>query len=295
EVEPGRRQQVGAVVVLLGQHPADERKAVRVDAGGEEADHCVSGDDARAVDQLGPLDDPDARGREVELALAVDARQLGRLAADQRAARGAAYLGGALHELGDLVEIELGGGDIVEQEQRLGAGRDHVVDAMGGHVGAAVAEPAPVAGHNRLRPDRVERGGEQPAVVKRIEAGEGAEALRTRRLDRGTKPVDHVHGLRQRDAGRLVRVLVAHVSSLETYTGSVVALVSPLTSWTFDPIQLTSLALIGFLYHRRVRTLDERGTPVESWRLWSFWSGLALLFVVLASPVDALGEKQFLF
>ncbi len=70
---------------------------------------------------------------------------------------------------------------------------------------------------------------------------------------------------------------------------------SPLTSWTFDPIQLTSLALIGFLYFRRVRTLAERGAPVAAWRQWSFGSGLALLFLVLASPVDALGEKQFLF
>jgi cytochrome c oxidase assembly factor CtaG len=75
----------------------------------------------------------------------------------------------------------------------------------------------------------------------------------------------------------------------------VVAAVSPLTSWTFDPLQLTSLALIGLLYHRRVRTLEERGTRVEPWRLWCFWSGLASLFFVLASPVDALGEKQFLF
>jgi len=75
----------------------------------------------------------------------------------------------------------------------------------------------------------------------------------------------------------------------------VVALVSPLTSWTFDPIQLTSLALIGFLYFRRAHTLEERELPVEAWRRWSFGSGLAMLFVVLASPVDALGEKQFLF
>ena len=73
------------------------------------------------------------------------------------------------------------------------------------------------------------------------------------------------------------------------------AAVSPLTSWTFDPIQLTSLALIGLLYHRRIRTLAERGQPVAGWRRCCFWGGLASLFCVLASPVDALGEKQFLF
>ena len=74
-----------------------------------------------------------------------------------------------------------------------------------------------------------------------------------------------------------------------------VAAVSPLTSWTFDPLQLASLALLGFLYFRRVRTLAERGTPVERWRVWCFSGGLGLLFFVLASPVDALGEEQFLF
>ena len=71
--------------------------------------------------------------------------------------------------------------------------------------------------------------------------------------------------------------------------------VSPLTSWTFDPIQLTGLALLGFLYYRRVATLAARGVPVDAWRRWSYGAGLGLLFFVLASPVDALGEKQFLF
>ena len=33
------------------------------------------------------------------------------------------------------------------------------------------------------------------------------------------------------------------------------AAVSPLTSWTFDPIQLTSLALIGFLSWHQVPLL----------------------------------------
>jgi putative membrane protein len=75
----------------------------------------------------------------------------------------------------------------------------------------------------------------------------------------------------------------------------VVAAVSPLTSWTFDPIQLASLALLAFLYYRRVRTLAERGHPVARWRQWCFGAGLASLLLVLVSPVDALGEEQFLF
>ena len=73
------------------------------------------------------------------------------------------------------------------------------------------------------------------------------------------------------------------------------ALPSPLTSWTFDSIQLTGLAVVAFLYFRRARTLAERGQPVETWRRVCFGSGLFALFFVLASPVDALGEEQFLF
>ena len=77
---------------------------------------------------------------EVELALAVDAGQLGRLAADERAAGRAADLGRALDQLGDLLEVEPVRGDVVEQEERLGPAREHVVDAVRGHVGAAVAQ-----------------------------------------------------------------------------------------------------------------------------------------------------------
>jgi len=75
----------------------------------------------------------------------------------------------------------------------------------------------------------------------------------------------------------------------------VVAEVSPLTSWTFDPIQLAGLALLGYAYYRRVHTLAARGTPTAAWRRWCYGSGLGLLVFVLVSPVDAVGEEQFLF
>ena len=68
---------------------------------------------------------------------------------------------------------------------------------------------------------------------------------------------------------------------------------SPLTSWTFDPLQLVPVALIGFLYARRARTLARRGAPVPAWRLASFGLGLGLLVLALASPIHALGEEQF--
>ncbi len=67
------------------------------------------------------------------------------------------------------------------------------------------------------------------------------------------------------------------------------------TSWTFEPYQLVPVAVVAALYYRRVHTLDGRGTPVPRWRLWSFGTGLVLIFLALASPVDAFGEQQFLF
>ena len=70
---------------------------------------------------------------------------------------------------------------------------------------------------------------------------------------------------------------------------------SLLTSWSFEPLQILPAAAIGLLYARRVRTLRRRGTPVPTWRVASFAGGLALVFVALASPIDAFGEEQFLF
>jgi putative membrane protein len=70
---------------------------------------------------------------------------------------------------------------------------------------------------------------------------------------------------------------------------------SPLTSWTFDPAQLLLIAAAAFLYYRRAATLARRGTPVPAWRRWIFGLGLALAFLAVASPIHALGEKQFFF
>ena len=69
-------------------------------------------------------------------------------------------------------------GDVVEEEERLGARRQHVVDAVGGEIGAAVAQAAGLPGEHELRPDAVGRGGEQPPLVEREEAREASEHAR---------------------------------------------------------------------------------------------------------------------
>ena len=207
EVQTSRREQVGPVVVLFLEHPPHEREAVRVHAGRREADHDVAGLNARTIDQLRALDDTDARRRKVELFVAVHVGHLGRLAADERDVRFAADLGGALDQLGDLLEVETRRGHVVEQEQRPRARRDHVVDAVRGHVRAAVAERAARPGDDRLRSDRVHRGRKEAPLVERVEPGEGPEPCRAGRLDRLAQPFDHPLGRGERNAR--VRICLA--------------------------------------------------------------------------------------
>lgn len=70
---------------------------------------------------------------------------------------------------------------------------------------------------------------------------------------------------------------------------------SVLTGWTFEPYQIVPLALIAFAYAKRVRTLRRRGTPPPGWRVFVFGLGVFLLVLALASPIDPIGEQDFLF
>lgn len=64
-------------------------------------------------------------------------------------------------------------------------------------------------------------------------------------------------------------------------------------TFTFAPLQLAPAAVTAALYWRRVRTL--RGTPraVPGWRQAAFYSGVALIVVVLVSPLSTLAEELF--
>jgi putative membrane protein len=67
---------------------------------------------------------------------------------------------------------------------------------------------------------------------------------------------------------------------------------SLLTSWSFDPLQLAPIALVAFLYARRVRRLRGRGVAVPGWRPAVFGLGIALLVLALASPIEAIGQDE---
>jgi putative membrane protein len=62
--------------------------------------------------------------------------------------------------------------------------------------------------------------------------------------------------------------------------------------WTFDPLQLGPLLLVGWGYATRARTLARAGRPVSLARQGAFYAGLVAVFLALASPVHALGEQR---
>ena len=59
---------------------------------------------------------------------------LGGFSADESAAGLDAALGNPRHDLGDLLRVILSAGDVIQEEQRLGAAAHHVVDAHGHRV-----------------------------------------------------------------------------------------------------------------------------------------------------------------
>lgn len=67
---------------------------------------------------------------------------------------------------------------------------------------------------------------------------------------------------------------------------------SLLTSWTFNPAQLALVAVLATAYAVRARTLARQGRPVPPVRQALFATGLGLLFVAFASPLDAVGERE---
>ena len=215
QVEARRRQQQVGVEVAVPDQGAHEGEAVRVQARGRKPEDDVTGLAARAVDEVGALHESDAGAGEVELLVAVDPGQLRALAAEDRAPRFAADGRGALDELGDLLEVEGAGGDVVQEEERVGAGRDDVVDAVRGEVDARVEEPAGAARKDELRPDAVHRRGQEALVVQRMETCEAAHRA-AGRSDRGAQALDDRLCLPQRHARGLVG---AHASTSATSSG----------------------------------------------------------------------------
>ena len=153
---------------------ARERVAVCLEAGGGQADEHVARADLRAGDDALLVDDADDGADEVVLALRIEAGHLGGFAAEQRAAVFAAGLAHALDDAGEHRRGEMRRADVVEEEQRRGALREDVVDAV---VDEALPDRVVAAGHVgdlELRAHAVRGGDEHLAAAGGAE--ESAEA-----------------------------------------------------------------------------------------------------------------------
>ena len=175
----------------LEEHVAGQRVAVGAQPRRGQSHDGVAGADPLGAELGAVLDDAHREAGQVELVGRHDPRMLGRLAADQRAARLPAALVHAGHHGGDVLGVDLARGEVVEHEQGLGADADQVVHAHGDQVDAdrLVAPGGP--GHHQLRAHAVGRGhqhglGEAVHVEGEL-APEAADARheRAQAVDRG--------------------------------------------------------------------------------------------------------------
>jgi cytochrome c oxidase assembly factor CtaG len=67
------------------------------------------------------------------------------------------------------------------------------------------------------------------------------------------------------------------------------------TSWTVEPATLAVAVVAALAYARRARILARRGQPVPVWRIGLFTTGVVLMLLAVASPIDAVGEDDLFF
>src|SRR5690606_20817037 len=122
-------------------------------------------------------DGADREPGEIVVSDRVHARHLSRFSPDEGAACGAAATGDALDDSGSRLDIQLAGGEVIEERQRLGALHDEIVDAHGDQVYADRVVPADGVGDPELRPDAVRcQDQERIAIAGAGEIEKAAEA-----------------------------------------------------------------------------------------------------------------------
>jgi hypothetical protein len=150
-----------------------------MEARGRDSDQHIAGGDAAAVDQALARHGTDDEARDVVLAVSVESGHFGGLAAEQRAAVLAARTRETLDDLHRDVGIQPAGREIVEEEQRLGALHEDVVDAVIDEIGADRVVDAAHEREAQLRADTVrarhEHGIVEAAIAKREQAAERSE------------------------------------------------------------------------------------------------------------------------
>ena len=159
---------------------AHERVAVGLQARRGQRDQRVAGLDGGAVDDRFALDDADDEAGDVVVARPVEVGQVRGLAAEQRNAVGLAGRADACHELDAALLRQPRRGQVVEEEERLGAGGEDIVDAVVDEVAADAFVAAERRGEQQLGADAVRaRDKHRVPIASDVELeqpGEGAEA-----------------------------------------------------------------------------------------------------------------------
>ncbi len=146
-------------------------------AGGGDTEDNVAGRDIRSRQQPVALDRADREAGEIIVFRRVHARHFGSLAADQRTAGLAAALGDALDDFRGPRRIELAGGEIIEEEQRLRALHHQIVDAHGDQIDADRVVPVGADRELEFGADAVGGGHQQGiAEIRALEVEHAAEA-----------------------------------------------------------------------------------------------------------------------
>ncbi len=143
--------------------------------------HVVDGADEVTVKLTDKRDRADREAGQIVVAFLVHARHLGRLAADQGASGQRTALSDPGHDAGGLVDVQLAGGEVVEEQQGLGALGQQVVDAHADQVDPHGVMQAGVDGDLQLGPDAVgSRHKQGIGVARRLEVEQRAEAAQSR-------------------------------------------------------------------------------------------------------------------
>ncbi len=150
-----------------------------MDARRGEAEQHIAGRYVAARQDAVALDRAHCEPGEVVVAAGIDAGHFGGLAADEGGARLAATIGDPGDHRGGDRRVELAGGEIVEEEQGLGALDDEVVHAHRDEVDSDRIVPPGLDGELHLGADAVGRGNEHRVLEARglqvEEAGEPAD------------------------------------------------------------------------------------------------------------------------
>ena len=199
-------EQGGAVQLpaLVRRQTPYQRIAVGVHAARSKAQQHIARGNLVAGQLLAAFHRADAEAGEVVVARRIHPRHFRRLAADQRASGHLAAFGDAGdHAFRDAV-LQLAGGEIIEEEQRLCALHDQIVDAHGDQIDADRVMAVMLDGELQLGPDTVIGGDQQGITISGglgvEEPAEAAKLAGCARTRGGLR--QRADGLDQRVAGR---------------------------------------------------------------------------------------------